>query len=68
MSNSDKQKLVFLLGSGISYKAGMPKLNEITERVCTGEGIFVAEKISQYISPLISKKRSFQKWLPFLKG
>ncbi|MBI2486240.1 MAG: SIR2 family protein [Deltaproteobacteria bacterium] len=40
MSNSGPQKVVFLFGSGISYKAGMPKLHEITERVLCGEGIY----------------------------
>lgn len=40
MSNSGTPKLVFLLGSGISYKAGMPSMEEITKRVLSGEGIY----------------------------
>jgi hypothetical protein len=36
MSNSDKQKLVFLLGSGISIPAGMPSMAEITKKVLCG--------------------------------
>ena len=40
MLNSGKPKIVFLLGSGISIPAGMPKLYEITERVLSGEDIY----------------------------
>ena len=63
MSNSSRTRIVFLFGSGISYKAGMPSLYEITKRVLAGEGVFSSGGILQHISPLILKKKLFQKWL-----
>ena len=42
MSTSSTIKIAFLLGSGISIPAGMPKLHEITERVLSGKDIYYA--------------------------
>jgi len=39
LTKTSKQRLVFLLGSGISIPAKMPKLYEITEKVLSGQGI-----------------------------
>jgi len=60
MSASSKRKIVFLLGSGISIPAGMPKLDKITERVLSGEGIYYHEgdfssNVRPYVEP--AKKR-----------
>jgi hypothetical protein len=45
MATSSKRNLTFLFGSGVSIPAGMPTLDEITEKVLSGEGIFFYNEI-----------------------
>lgn len=46
-------KIAFLLGSGISLRAGMPSTSDITEQVLSGEGVtFHSDGTYYFRSPL----------------
>ena len=71
MSNSSPTRIVFLLGSGVSIPAGMPTTDEITERVLSGEGIYLDEEIftcRKHHEPAIAKiqKENVERVVKFL--
>ena len=66
---ADNGRLVMLLGSGISIPAGMPTVDEITERVLSGEGAYRHTDSTYYLGHAPDFMRSpVQRVLGLLKA
>jgi hypothetical protein len=47
------QKITFLFGSGISFRAGMPSVSQITDKIISGDGIMRHSNGVYYFGPLL---------------
>ncbi|MGH7901017.1 MAG: hypothetical protein ACRENZ_04705, partial [Thermodesulfobacteriota bacterium] len=74
MSASSKRKIVFLFGSGASIPAGMPKTQDITERILSGEGIYYqynhfSSQLRRWAAPILEEvqRSDVQRIIKFLE-